>query len=265
MILRPWTGTNKPPLGVRPIPGHRLWPTWGLLLQEGSGNVANALGSKASMLSQVTFGSGETWGYECGGPGISSASGCVGINTSGLSLGTTHTVAFLVCPSSATTSNYLLDWRTIGTWVIGGSPSTAGQWQFYEGTAWKSIGAIRLNQPQTVVVSSAGTRHRGWVNGALGIDYTGNAVGAGAVTVLFDRFNRAGEQELLGTCGLVLLYDWEWGDAEASMFAANPWCWLGVPDLASMYYSIPAAGGVVPPLMQENNLGVSLYDGLLRC
>jgi hypothetical protein len=37
MILKPWLGQNKPPLGVNPIPGHTLRPKFAYLLGEGSG------------------------------------------------------------------------------------------------------------------------------------------------------------------------------------------------------------------------------------
>jgi hypothetical protein len=46
MILKPWLGQNKPPLGVRPIPGHPLMPKFAYLLNEGSGyTVYDVMGS----------------------------------------------------------------------------------------------------------------------------------------------------------------------------------------------------------------------------
>lgn len=147
------------------------------------------------------------------------------------------------------------DGTAYGQWPVSGVSLSQNVWHQ---VAWVKLPGsdLALNYTDGVLVNS----------GAIGGGITSIYPSTSAPITLGMGYNTTGEP-LTGDLGRVTLWDRALLASEIAHLYSQPDAFvqwgLSVP---LMYAGLPAAPtGIVPPLMQESNLGVSLYDGVLRC
>lgn len=252
MIYRPWTGQNKPPRGARPIPGHALTPTAAWLCNERSGPlVADAMrtGSDGAAtagdswdadslyLNQKYVDVGNGWPFAWTGSislvlfaqrqwdssrWLFGKCGTIGERSFGLLNASATSVAMYVAPNATA-----LTFRTSGT---GGSLG-----------AWEHIVGVYNAVARTLDVYRNGVLDNGSLSGTVpAAQYVANGrnvcLGAGG----------SGYSPSVMYLGHAAYVQRALSATEIAAMAAQPYSWLGVPDLASMGKAIPAAAGVYP-------------------
>ena len=261
MIYRSWLGQNKPPLGVRPIPGHPL--AQGLvgcwLLNKGSGDLANdSVDRNIGILT-----GGATRSVTQQGPAVNFAADAQHVKVlrhPSIEPPTNVTVAVLArITTFADYQDYLVSYIKTGTgdndsWAIYGN--LGGQFYYDSGgTAYRS--------PASTVNLADGKWH--WIVGVLDASYVRlyvDGLEQGSGTVRGGNISYSGTGALYlgdyngtdyGTLAdLAVVYIWSRGltASEVVTVSAQPFSMFGTPDLATMYYSIPAAGITVPVFEQ---------------
>lgn len=239
MILRPWTGQNKPPLGVLPMMGHRLTPDYAWLFGEGGGPLVNeSVGGRTGMFDGTYP---PVWTLTGEGPAISFAGNTrAHIDISGITLAPPFTLAWRCKPAGT------VSWKAI----LGSSSNnalwwlTGGQWQLYTNglNAVTSVGTVPVDVPVSgAAVLPTTTSQQLFVNGLLSATDTDTWTGAWAPIYLGwdggvgDNWN--------DWISWLYIYRRALTPTDVRDITAQPYCWLGTPDLAAMWAGIPAAGG----------------------
>jgi hypothetical protein len=250
MILKPWTGQNKPPLGVRPIPGHPLMQEgYGWLLNERTGDrVYDVISRQPGVLMNMDL----STAWVPGGlnfDGVNDYVNCGTINLSGPQI----TLAARV---------YVRAFRTVTPYIssicgeesgvasevlirFGESLANNGKLQFAfgreGGTEAKLSGTVSLSTDRWyhIVGTYDGSTMCIYVDGALYAKQASWGI-ITANTAFTIGNNSTGSRPLDGAIGDCYVSRRALSAAQVGTLAAQPYSWLGTPDWPLMY---TAAGG----------------------
>lgn len=281
MILTPWVGDNKPPLGTQAIPGHPLRPDYAWLFNEGSGDrVRDVVGGLTGTLTNMI--PAEDWVVTERGIAVETAGVATNQNVAITPIASQfagivqYTALWIGVPGADKgDEDYIYGLRNAGADEYDTAGQYNGNWAMVHrrGKATnRSVSAVAVVAGEIASVvhvfdgsqSTDVTRVKLYLDGiqlsttVAGSIATMTCAADGAAIGAQDG---TGENEIHAQHILFALWLRALSAVEVTALYAQPYCWLGVPSLAYMEAAtaVPAgmlgfqnsltAGGTVDPAM----------------
>jgi hypothetical protein len=261
MIYQPWPGQAKPINGLMPIARHALTPAFCALFGEGAGTlVTDVLGGPSapktgantwvsSPLGTARFFDGASYADFGSCPNLDSIATPRGVTIDAYFRQEDFTNAFMCCKYS---TSYHFGLYTQGGILYFWDSSTAHVGPSYAAATWHRA-TIAAGSNNILFLLNGGAT---WHGSGATINPKTESFAIGTRGSLHDY-------TWTGNLGWLTIWPFEMSLEQARHIHANPFCWLGVPDLAAMWAAGGAAAG--SRLFTQRNRRSVIAPGVSRC